>query len=654
MQTPFSRCGLAAAALAALSAQPALAAGYEFESISFPPATADAVTLTISGPSQALVLRSAVMLNGQNVTSLFVPVAGTTTMTGTVPGLVAGNNVLQLLDRKTATVPMATVRVQVIAQADCNAARLGTSIATVEIGEPVSGVTLAAPAWTAASATNQAFCRVNGAMAPVDPAAPNINFGVTLPARWAHRYAQQGGGGMNGSIPGLAGADFNNRGMATAGSDSGHANGGGDTWALNDEAMKNLGYMQMKKTYDAAAVLQQRAYGALPSFKYWFGGSQGGREGLTMAQRYPTAFNGITIHVPIVNFSSLMWGPVWLRQQERALANWVTQAKRTAISTEVIRQCDGLDGLIDGLINNYQACRALFDVKQGAPGRQPWAAKRCPGNVDPNPADTTAAACLTDGQIETLQYTHTRYLFATPLANNNPSFGMWLPGTDPGGSGLIVTTRYRSQEGASGTAAVFTHLGILGATGFTMRDLTANSLDYVEGGIYNDRRVEISQYLDATNPNLNPFKAAGGKLMSVIGTNDTLASPGAQLDYYQSVISTMGQTSLNEFARLWVLPMTNHGSGGTAFNVNGDGQPNTAFNIPNTYDRTGMIVRWAELSRAPDLEPVVTNGARSLPMCGYPKYPRYLGGGLPATAASSYECATPALPGVKDGAKKQG
>lgn len=627
--------------LALSAALPALAAsGYEFETVSFPAGAADAVTLRISAPSAALVLRSTVLLNGRNVTSLFVPVAGTSAMTATVPGLVNGSNVLQLLTGKTTTAPMAEVRVQVISQADCNAAKLGSSIEASASSEPVSNITLNAPTWTNASSSNQAFCRVNGAMAPVDPAAPPINFGVTLPSRWAYRYAQMGGGGMNGSIPALAGADYNNRGMATAGSDSGHTTG--TAWAVNDESMKNLGYMQMKKTYDAAQVIQQRAYGAVPKYKYWFGTSQGGREGLTMVQRYPTAFDGVSVQVPIVNFSSLMMGPVWLRQQERPLANWVTQAKRTAISTEVIRQCDGLDGLADGVVNNYQACRALFDVNQGAPGRMPWASKRCPGNIDPNPADTTANACLTDGQISTLQYTHTRYLFATPLANNNLFFGMWLPGTDPGGSGLIVTTRYQGQEGAAANAPLFTHLGILGATGFLFQNVNANSLDYVEGGVLNDRRVEISAYLDAVDPNLNPFKNAGGKLMSVIGTNDTLASPGSQLDYYQSVIDTMGQASLDAFARLWVLPMTNHGLGGAAFNVNGNGESNTAFNIPNTYPRTDYMVNWVERNVAPPLTPEVTNGARSLPMCRYPAYPRYLGNGLPAASASSYECATDA------------
>src|SRR6266513_2793239 len=104
--------------------------------------------------------------------------------------------------------------------------------------------------------------------------------------------------------------------------------------------------------------------------------------------------------------------------------------------------------------------RAIFDMSQGEPRRNPWAAKRCPNNVDPNPADTSAAACLTDGQISTLKMVYSRYLFSTPLANGVKSFGMWVPNTDPSGSGLILPTRYRGQEGAAEDAPMHTHLGV--------------------------------------------------------------------------------------------------------------------------------------------------------------------------------------------------
>ena len=196
---------------------------------------------------------------------------------------------------------------------------------------------------------------------------------------------------MNGVIPNLAGPELGaggpsllQRGLAPYGSDSGHqippfgarrgaaptgdVNTGPD-WALNDEAIKNLGYMQMKKTHDVAMILIQRMYGDRPRFNYYIGTSQGGREALTVAQRYPADYDGVAANVPIVSFSSLMLAPELIRIQEKPAANWITRAKINAIRTEFMRQCDALDGLVDGRMNNYGACRAIFDVTQGPPNQ---------------------------------------------------------------------------------------------------------------------------------------------------------------------------------------------------------------------------------------------------------------------------------------------
>ena len=312
-------------------------------------------------------------------------------------------------------------------------------------------------------------------------------------------------------------------------------------------------------------------------------------------------------------------------------------AKVAAIRAEFMRQCDKLDGLADGIINNYQACRAIFDTKAGAPGRNPWLSKRCPDNVDPNPTDSTAAACFTDGQIETLKFIYSPYRFATPLVNGVTQFGMWVPTTDPGGSGLLVPARYAGQEGAAVGAANHSHLGILGVTGFLMKNLSANPLDYVEGGMLNARRVEISKYLDANDPDLTPFYKRGGKVLITVGSNDSLASTGAQLEYYQSVLDKMTRPVLDAFARLWVLPQTGHGLSGTNLAVNGDGETIPTASIPNTFNGLQMVVDWVETNQAPDKNPTVTAGAKSLPMCSYPQHPKYQSGD--AALAASYVCA---------------
>ena len=525
-------------------------------------------------------------------------------------------------------------RDRTIAEADCSPARVGTDVPSTSIGEPVGAVTLRTPRWIPAADGLPPHCEVDGAMAPAnhDAHAAPINFRVWLPATWNQRAAQQGGGGMNGSIPDLTGRAYPiggkspaQLGFVTYGSDSGHQTGAPTDWTLNDEAIRNLGYMQMKKTHDAAMVLIERMYGARPRYTYYTGTSQGGREAVTVAQRYPADYDGVIANVPIVSFSSLMLAPELIRIQEKPLANWVTREKVNAIRAEFIRQCDGLDGAVDGVINNYMACRAIFDVSQGAPNRHPWAAKRCPNNLDPNPADTSATACLTDGQISTLEFVYRRYRFATPLANDVASFGMWLPNTDPSGSGLIVPVRFRGQEGAAADAPLHTHLGVLGVTGFLMRDISANPLDYTEGGSLSARRLELSAILDSTNPDLSAFANRGGKMIVTIGTNDTLASPGAQLDYYQAMLDRMGRGAVDRFARLFVIPQVGHSLTGLVYTVAGDGSTiDRPVPIPSQYERFAILTAWVERSETPGMSLTVQtpDGMRTMPLCSYPSFPR--------------------------------
>jgi hypothetical protein len=581
-----------------------------------------------------------------------------------------------------------TEQPRVLPASDCTAAKLGESIPVNAIGEPVSSVTLSEPRWVGAAETLPARCEVDGRMAPVstDATARPINFRVWLPAEWNRRAAQQGGSGINGVIPDLRGASYpiDGRspaqwGFVTFGSDAGHQSGGGrrggppagdgraaqpggergggaqpggvppggergrggagapsNDWALNDEAIANLGYMQMKKTRDAAMVLIERAYGERPRFTYYTGTSQGGREALTVAQRYPADYDGVISNVPIVSFSSLMLAPGLIRIQEKPLANWVTRAKTNAIRAEFLRQCDLLDGLTDGAINNYMACRAIFDVTQAPRDRRPWAAKRCPDNVDPDPADTSAAACLTDGQISTLEFVYSRYRFATPLAHGVRTFGMWVPNTDPAGSGLIADVRFRGQEGAAADAPPHTHLGSLGVTGFLMRDLAANPLDYEEGGRFNRRREELSPMLDSTDPDLRRFAQRGGKMIVTIGTDDTLASPGAQLDYYEAVLATMGRPAVDDFARLFVIPQGNHGLMVRTAEIDGAGKAIDREPLPSSYERFALLVDWVERRMAPGKSVTLTGGTRTMPLCSYPAYPRYVTG--PVSDAASYRC----------------
>jgi feruloyl esterase len=537
---------------------------------------------------------------------------------------------------------------RIIAEADCTVDKVGTAIPISAIGEPVSGVVLNPPRWVAASGSMPAHCVVDGSMAPVDraPSAKPILFRITLPASWNRRAAQMGGGGTNGVIPNLTGEPLQ-RGFAAYGSDSGHQNPppgprgappnpAAADWWFNDEAVRNFGYMQMKKTHDAAMVIIERIYRERPRFNYYIGNSQGGREALTVAQRYAADYDGILATVPVVSLSSLQLAPVRIRIQEKPQANWVTPAKVNAIRGEFMRQCDKLDGLVDGIINNYIGCRAIFDVTQGSPNRQPWAAKRCPNNIDPNPADTSPNACLTDGQVSTLQFVYSRYRLSTGFANGVMSFGMWVPNIDPAGNGLIQTARLRGQEGTGTDAPLFAHIAVPGVAAGLMRDLNANPLDFVETEAITRRRHELSEILDSTNPDLTAFNRRQGKMIVVIGTNDTLASPGAQLDYYQSVIDKMGRSVVDQFARFFVIPQAGHGLTGVNYSIDGDGKTIPSGPVPNGLDRLSVLTDWVEKKITPGISLTVTAGEKSLPLCSYPTYPKYVNG--PSGAASSYIC----------------
>jgi feruloyl esterase len=475
---------------------------------------------------------------------------------------------------------------------------------------------------------------------------------------------QQGGGGINGTITVREGrAPMLGRGFAIYGSDSGHqaAMGGaahlasgpagtsGDDWALNEEAIRNLGYMQMKKTRDAAMVIMERIYGERPHFNYYIGASQGGREGLMVAQRYPADYDGIISDVPIVNFSSLMLAPELIRIREIPLENWVTPAKVNTIRAEFLRQCDKLDGLSDGIINNYLGSREIFDVTDGTPPADPWSALRAPAGNDPDPENKSVNAKLADGQIQTLEFVYSPYKFKKPLANRVRSFGMWLPNIEPDGFRTIDGTRYKGQEGAGEDARVHSSLGILGVTAFLMKDLNANPLLYKENKQMLKRRREISVWLDATDPDLSEFYKQGGKIIITSGTQDFVASSGAQLDYYRSLVEKMKQSKLDQFARLYVVPQGGHNLAGRSYSTNGEGLEVVVKNIPSPSqaDRIDLLISWVEEGKAPEKTLVVSNdgsigtdtGVKGYLLCSYPAYPRYKSGA--ADMASSYESTHP-------------
>ena len=157
------------------------------------------------------------------------------------------------------------------------------------------------------------------------------------------------------------------QGYATFGTDSGHQSSAHPptevaAWALNDEALVNFAYASYKKVKDVAHALATDFYGTQPAQSYFFGGSEGGREGLTMAQRFPADYDGIVSVVPVINYIGLNHS--FMRAQLLQMSDaWISPAKVKALGAGVAKACDALDGLEDGVVNNYFDCAVRFDPR---------------------------------------------------------------------------------------------------------------------------------------------------------------------------------------------------------------------------------------------------------------------------------------------------
>ena len=226
----------------------------------------------------------------------------------------------------------------------------------------------------------------------------------------------------------------------------------------------------------------------------------------------------------------------------------------------------------------------------------------------------------------------------TAVLSQGPGFAPpGMPPMAPPGA-LLMSQRYKGQQGAAADAPVFTTLGTDGVTGFFMQNPAANPLEF-DNKLHGARHQQLAPWLDSTQPDLGAFAARGGKLITIIGTDDTIASPGEQLNYYQSVIDKMGRSKVDTFARMYVLPQTGHGLTGRSAVVNGDGETIMPEEIPSQTDRLSLLTQWVEQGKAPSSVVEVTGKSATRPMCSYPDYPHYRGGDR--ALAASYSCNKP-------------
>lgn len=522
-------------------------------------------------------------------------------------------------------------------------ATLVKPILASEIGLPNGGTTIDSATWVEAtplavaergptpaatiSPATPAHCRVLGRILPRDAKAPAIHFQVNLPQQWNGRSLQYGGGGFNGVlITGtglLPAARYDQpaplaQGFVTVGTDSGHQNQPGQppqVFALNDEALLNFAHASYKKVRDVSLTLMIRAYGRAPVKMYFAGSSEGGREGLTMAQRYPADFDGIFSRVPVIHWTGLQHAGLRDGLATRG-EGWIRPAQVKLVHDAVLAACDDADGLADGLVSDPVGCRRRFDVNK----------LRCTG--------ASSDACLTDAQVRAVQTLHAPLRMDVELANglrdypgrgpsgeNTPSFGptggwtaWWLGSAAPAVPPVP----------ANGIAWFY---GAGAIQYFYAQDPKADVLGY-KASAHAARVREVSALMDSTNPDLSAFHARGGKLIVMENLADYAQSPYAGIGYYESVLARLGADKVRQFMRLYTAPGVDHvGTGG-----------------PSNVDMLTALVKWVEQGEAPSGLELAEQSARppfevsrTRPLCEWPGWPRYRAGRTDSAASFSCE-----------------
>jgi Tannase and feruloyl esterase len=474
-------------------------------------------------------------------------------------------------------------------------------------GKTIAGVTLTAAA-VPASAAVPTYCNVNGSIAPA------LNFEMRLPDVWNGKLYYGGGGGYNGSIPSLP-LPALVQGYATVASDSGHQGSPlSADFALTDSfAAQLFGSLSVPTVMSAALKTVTAAYGVPASKSYFEGCSNGGREALMNVQRYPNLFDGVIARAPAYNWVGFMGA---FNRTARALAapGGAFSAAKTALLAKRVRDaCDGLDGIVDGVVSNQAACTpALVNV----------AAPRCAGGGD------TDDTCLSDAQLAVVTSWTTDAVFTGHGSLRNAGWSLTGNEDDPGAWAVWAT------GGGDVSGALQFLFQDTTVKNYIARDRAADSLTHAPWDQNQNALHALAALNDATNTDIRPFINSGGKLILWHGGNDAALSVNSTAEYRANMRNAVGAANADAATRFYLAPGVEHCAGGPG---------------ADTVDLLTALDQWVTKGVAPatlTAEKRDASGALTFarPLCPYPQYPRYTGPANDAAAAklaTSYTCTSP-------------
>jgi pimeloyl-ACP methyl ester carboxylesterase len=512
----------------------------------------------------------------------------------------------------------------------------------------------AAPPWMGPLPAMPEHCELSGVMrerAGADGQRYVVKFHLRLPLQWNGRFLFQGGGGTNGNL-GPANGSLQpgtptslEQGFAVVSTDTGHDNAANNdvakqgTVAFGHDYEARVEYSEkaLDSVATAAKRIVERFYGKAAGYNYFAGCSNGGREGMVFAQRFPEQFDGIVAAAPAFAVPKAAIAEAWDTQTFSALAVQEGMTQRNGlpdmaraysekdlalVAEAVAKACDADDGAVDGMVQDLARCTAMRV-------RPALDARTCAG--------AKAATCLTREQVDALF----RSLGGPRDSKNRPLYAAW-----PWDLG-IGTQEWRIWKfGIPGAMDAINVM--LGSPALSALFVTppvdvpatpeANLRYQLEFNFDRDaqkifgRTAEFPrsgwELVGAQSTDLKRFRGRGGKMIVAHGGSDPIFSINDTIEWWRKVdVANHGEAA--NFVRVYAVPGMNHCAGGPA---------------TDQFDALTAVVNWVEKGMVPDrivakAGPTSPWPGRTRPLCPFPKFAHYRSGDL--NQAGSFVCEPP-------------
>ncbi|KAJ4116117.1 hypothetical protein NW768_011089 [Fusarium equiseti] len=358
---------------------------------------------------------------------------------------------------------------------------------------------------------------------------------------------------------------------------------------IDTNALQNFGQVSLDDEASIAKQLIKNFYGKAPSFSYWNGCSQGGRQGLKLAQQYPTAYDGIIAAAPAINWAEFYINSVWPIFYMESTQQFPHDCELDAITSLAVSACDKLDGVKDGIISDVDTCRRKFD-----PFKHVGTSFHC-SSIGSKLKISHAAAAVANASWTGPRFSNGKSMYP------GYEIGSDLPTLAP----TNCTDRVCKSGGEGSVEFAWKT--------FVKRDMTAtlkNATGHDFDTIFRHVKQIFASNLETNEIDLRDFRDAGGKMITYHGLADQSISPAGTLQYYNQVKDFVG--NVTTFYKYYRVPALGHCWGGNG------GQPEALFD---------QLRAWVENGTEPLSTPVIVTKSDNTTMqqilCPYPQKARF-------------------------------